>query len=261
MPATIIGSSEWNAKGIILSSQSAQEQVNGLVNVQVQYAIPASKQYEIDQMFYVDAPPPIWPTVVNRSEMMTNNLYMVQRSVSRANGLVIVNAEYVSGLTRAGFRGYFLRETKEPRKRATAYDYVSGATLFQSVGFGSTSLASSVVYTPSGAERYATFGRAFIYSERVKIVEYVKVAGASFVQPPTFTRSDLASSIFANQQNYYDRTRSVEFADLWVVAGEDDLYSTGIRSFEMTTTAPFTESSSYITPRVEVVTLEYRLTR
>jgi hypothetical protein len=129
MPATVIGSAEWNTRGIVLSSQSAQEQINGLVNVQVEYALPASKQYQIDRMFFVDAPPPIWPTVVNRAEMLTNNLYMTQRSISRANGLVTVNAEYVSGLKRAGSRGYFLRTNREPEVYAIAYDNLFSGVL------------------------------------------------------------------------------------------------------------------------------------
>jgi hypothetical protein len=44
MPSTIIGSASWNATGLVLSAQSAQEQVTGLVNVQVTYVAPVTKQ-------------------------------------------------------------------------------------------------------------------------------------------------------------------------------------------------------------------------
>ena len=129
MPSTIIGSASWNSTGLVLSQQSAQEQVTGLINVQVTYVAPVTKQSQASAKFYTDAPPPIWPTVVLRSELVTNNLYLVDRTIERANGLLTIQANYVGALQRAGFKGYYLREQVEPRRRALSYNYTNTASL------------------------------------------------------------------------------------------------------------------------------------
>jgi hypothetical protein len=255
MPATVIGSVEWNTKGIILSRQSAQEQVNGLVNVQAEYSIPASKQYQIDRMFYVDAPPPIWPTVVNRAEMLTNNLYMTQRSISRANGLVIVNAEYASGLKRAGFRGYFVRETVETGKKATAYNYIT-------IAQGGTPGVVTVIRTPApnSVLRNTDIGSLFIYDERIKTVEFVAIGGQSSATAPTFTREALASTL-GSVGGFGATTNTAGSADVWRTGGPIELYAAGLLSFEKDTPVIPLESAEFLTPSVQVVTLTYRLSR
>ena len=264
MPSTIIGSSTWNTRGIVLSSQSAQEQVNGLVNVQVEYTVPATKQQKIDQLFYVDAPPPIWPSVVNRGEMLTNNIYMTERTVERANGLVTVQASYVGGLQRQGFRGYFLREVKETTKRATAYNYFNGSTLLSKVGTASSfTIRAPLNISPSGALITTGIGTSFIFDERIKLVEFVRIGNKSSAKPPTFTRSD-TSSILSERSGYFlglTGPANVSATDLWIVDGPDEALQAGLLSFEKTTPVSYTETSNYLTPNVEVVTFEYRLTR
>lgn len=255
MPATVIGSAEWNTRGIVLSRQTAQEQVNGLVNVQVEYSIPASKQYQIDRMFYVDAPPPIWPTVVNRAEMLTNNLYMVQRSISRANGLVIVNAEYSSGLKRAGFRGYFVRENVETGKKAFAYNYI---TIAQGGMPGLYTLIKSPA--PNSVLRSTDPGSLFLYDERIKTVEFVTIGGRSAASAPVFTRESLVSAL-APISNIGIATSDATTADLWRVGGPVEAYVAGLLSFEKDTPIIPLESAEYVTPSVQVVTLTYRLSR
>jgi hypothetical protein len=264
MPATIIGNSEWTSRGLVLTAQNAQEQVNGLVNVQVEYNAPATKQHKIDQLFYVDAPPPIWPSVVNRGEMLTNNSYMVTRSVERANGLVRVRAEYVSGLKRSGFRGYFLRETVETGKRGVAFNYFTGQEIP-----GTTVVRASVVTpAPSKLLRATTFATGFIYDERIKTVEFVRIGGQSAAALPLFTRADMASVLQATKSGIFsgsallsDAPDSVEQADLWRALGTDEAYASGLSSFEKNTPIPFLESWDYVTPNVQIVTLTYRLTR
>jgi hypothetical protein len=269
MPATIIGNSQWTSRGLVLTAQDAQEQVNGLVNVQVTYVGPASRHDEISRSFYLDAQPPIFPTVVSPSELVTNRLYMVSRSVSRANGLTTVTAQYAGGLQRAGFRGYFLSESIEKGKKGQAFNYFDGTQLYQSIGFGSFTVSAPLTVTPNGTTRTTGAGSSFLYDERVKIVEFMRVNKQSSVVLPTFFRADLASIVGAQENILWrrwlgDLARLPEDAassDLWVVDGPEEIKGFGQLSFEKETPVGFTESSSYVTPTVEIVTLTYRLSR
>lgn len=271
MPSTIIGSTSWNATGLVLSAQSAQEQVTGLVNVQVTYVAPVTKQAQASAKFYTDAPPPIWPSVVSRSELVTNNLYLVDRTIERANGLVTIQANYAGALQRAGFRGYYLREQSEPTKRGQAYNY------------GESTLGIFTAYVPGGGTRRVGFNTAFIYDERIKTVEFVRIGSQQAVTLPTFYRADLASILTQSRSGIYrsnvfgsgaflvtsapssgfisDAPDAAATADLWVASGSDEALRAGLLSFEKTTPVPSTESSAYVTPTVQVVSLTYRLSR
>jgi hypothetical protein len=240
MPSTIIGSTSWNSTGLVLSAQSAQEQVTGLVNVQVTYVAPVTKQAQASAKFYTDAPPPIWPSVVSRSELVTNNLYMVDRTIERANGLVTIQANYAGALQRAGFRGYYLREQVEPRRRAFSYNYSNDATLVSQPD-------------PTGVARRVTVPQIVLYDERLKIVEFVRIGRAQAVSPPVFFRADMAS-VAKNPE-------AAAAADLWIVSGPTEALVAGFLSFEKTTPITPTEGTTYVTPTVEVVSLTYRLSQ
>jgi hypothetical protein len=240
MPSTIIGSASWNSTGLVLSAQSAQEQVTGLVNVQVTYVAPVTKQSQASAKFYTDAPPPIWPTVVLRSELVTNNLYLVDRTIERANGLLTIQANYVGALQRAGFKGYYLREQVEPRRRALSYNYTNTASLVSQ-------------YDPTGALRRVTVPKIVIYDERLKVVEFVRIGRAQAVSPPTFFRADMASVA--------KNATAAAAADLWTVTGPSAAKVEGFLSFEKTTPITPTEGSTYITPTVQAISLSYRLSQ
>jgi hypothetical protein len=234
MPATIIGNNEWNQRGLVLTAQDAQEQVNGLVNVQATYVGPSSKHDIIGRSFYQDAPPPIWPNVVNRGELVTNRLYMESRTVTRANGLTTVNANYVGGLQRAGFNGYFLREVKEPDKGALVYQ--------PSVG----GLSGSVSIEFSEGQPLFVLGpaEAIAITERIKLLEFVRIGEAQSVKFPNFIWRDLISP-----HPFYDSQRLLSFP----------VINVNNRHYINTVPVRPTESSNYITPTVQVVTAEYRL--
>ena len=240
MPSTVIGSASWNSTGLVLSAQSAQEQVTGLVNVQVTYVAPVTKQVQASAKFYTDAPPPIFPSVVLRSELVTNNLYLVDRTIERANGLLTIQANYVGALQRAGFKGYYLREQVEPRRRALSYNYTNTASLVSQ-------------YDPTGALRRVTVPQFVIYDERLKVVEFVRIGRAQAVSPPTFFRADMASVA--------KNPAAAAAADLWVVTGPSDALVEGFLSFEKTTPITPTEGSTYITPTVQAISLSYRLSQ
>jgi hypothetical protein len=240
MPSTVIGNATWNSTGLVLSQQSAQEQVTGLVNVQVTYVAPVTKQSQASAKFYTDAPPPIWPTVVLRSELVTNNLYLVDRTIERANGLLTIQATYVGALQRAGFKGYYLREQVEPRRRALSYNYTNTASLVSQ-------------YDPTGALRRVTVPKLIIYDERLKVVEFVRIGRSQAVSPPTFFRADMVSVA--------KNAAAAAAADLWVVTGPSDALVEGFLSFEKTTPITPTEGSTYITPTVQAISLSYRLSQ
>jgi hypothetical protein len=241
MPATIIGNSEWTLRGLVLTAQDAQEQVNGLVNVQVTYVGPASRHDQISREFYQDAPPPIWPSVVSPSELVTNRLYMESRSVSRANGLTTVQANYVSGLQRSGFSGYFLRETTESPRGGFAGNYVGQS------GVGG-------IVDPSASFRPTGGLTLFIYEQRIKQVQFVQIGNVALVSLPVFFRQDMVSIL----RNAYS-SNNVEGLDLWVASFEPtDAYLAGLNSYEKDTPARFTESAEYVTPTVKLITRTYR---
>jgi hypothetical protein len=244
MPSTVIGNATWNSTGLVLSQQSAQEQVTGLVNVQLTYVCPASKQHTLARSFYLDAPPPIWPSVITRAELLTNNLYMVTRTVERLNGLCYIRAEYAGGLRRAGFRGYFQRETLELRKRASSYNYVTASTQVIS-GFGSVGSIIVLVTDPAGNQRRATLPVNFTYDERIQQLAFVRIGQEQAVSLPAFYRADLAALA--------PRSASAANADLWLIPGDPST------PYEKTTPVQGTDSAEYITPRVQVITRTFRL--
>jgi len=246
MPATIIGSSEWNTKGIVLSTQSAQEQVNGLVNVQIQYNIPATKQEQLDRFFYPDAPPPIWPTVVNRAEMLTGNLYMTTRSVDRRNGLVQVDAEYVGGLMRSGFAGYYLWTQNEGQVFGTAW--ISSAT-------APTGQAGATLVTTNG--NFSLTGATQVRFRTDIIVhnfEYIEIGGRSAVTLPEVPRNIL---LRPQPGRSTERAYSVEeiLAAPLILVGEGAYFN----GAELSKQRQETEKYDYLTPQVKVVTKQYFL--
>jgi hypothetical protein len=265
MPSTIIGSASWNATGLVLSAQSAQEQVTGLVNVQVTYVAPASKQAQASAKFYTDAPPPIFPSVVLRSELVTNNLYLVDRTIERANGLLTIQANYVGALQRAGFKGYYLREQVEHGKGANAFNYGNSdpgiALVFSFIA----------VPVPGGGSRRTTFGTAFQYEERIKVVEFVRIGREQAVALPAFFRADMASIlqqqgtgitvVGSGRTTSFSNAPEANAADVWIVGGPAEARAAGLLSFEKTTPIPSYESSEYITPTVQVISKVYRMSR
>jgi hypothetical protein len=244
MPATIIGNNEWNQRGLVLTAQDAQEQVNGLVNVQATYVGPSSKHDIISRSFYQDAPPPIWPDVVNRSELVTNRLYMESRTVTRANGLTTVNASYVGGLQRAGFNGYFLRTTKETG------------------GFGKAVPEGSVVQSISGGY-YIVIGASptggtFAYNFRGSFIkhtlEYIEIGQAYSLKEPSLTFKDM----FAPESATTIVSPIAEAPDPNVIFSFHSI-TFGGRLVKNGSYLPpkFIDRPNYLTPTVKVVEREY----
>jgi len=52
-------------------------------------------------LFYVDAPPPIWPDSIDRFSLQSQQLYMISRTVEKFAGLVTIKAQYAGALSNA----------------------------------------------------------------------------------------------------------------------------------------------------------------
>lgn len=101
MPSTVISSSAFASSGIALNSQSFTEDISGLVRASLTFTTTASRADEISQLFYVDAPPPIWPDSIDRFVLQSQQLYMVNRTVDKFAGLVTIKAQYAGALSNA----------------------------------------------------------------------------------------------------------------------------------------------------------------
>jgi hypothetical protein len=106
MPALIHNSSTFAAQGISLLSQSLQEQPSGLVRVSVEYAFTQARSGDLASLFNLDAPPPIFPNVVRRGDLQTQQLYLESHTVEKSFGQFRVQAVYVGAKQlRRGFSG------------------------------------------------------------------------------------------------------------------------------------------------------------
>jgi hypothetical protein len=248
MPANIIGSTEWNQRGIVLSRQTMQEQLNGLVNVQVEYNVPATRQSDIDKLFYVDAPPPIWPTVVNRSEMLTNNLYMTIRTVERANGLVTISAEYVGGLVRGGFAGYYLWTENEGQTRGTAY--IPPATPPNLGGAGALLITPNGTFPLTGASVVPFLTEIIIHN-----FEFVQIGNVAAVSVPVVKRNTLLQPYPGKSQDRSFTPEEILAAPL-IIVGEGAYFS---EATEMRRQRQEASKFNHMTPLVKIVTKKYFL--
>jgi hypothetical protein len=245
MPAIIRGSAEWNQRGLILSRMDAQEQVNGLVNVQVEYVGPSTRHDIISRSFYQDAPPPIWPSVVSPGELVTNRLYMESRTVERANGLTKVRANYVGGLQRAGFNGYFLRTDKETGRSGVALPQESVR-----VDFGRV---SAIVIGRNLDTETGTLGYDFRGVFIRHTVEFMQIGDAYALKEPKFTFKDM----FAPESATRFFTTGVEQDPNVIFSQPAIALGSALVKFGDYLPPKFIDRPQYITPLVKVIEREY----
>ena len=98
MPSIVIKSSAFASSGFALNSQTFTEDISGLVRVSMRFTTTTAKRDSVSQLFYVDAPPPIWPSSIDSYLLQTEQLYMVDRNVTQSNGLVEISAQYAGAL-------------------------------------------------------------------------------------------------------------------------------------------------------------------
>mgnify|MGYP003649607768 CR=1 FL=1 len=98
MSSIVIKSSAFASSGLALNSQTFTEDISGLVRVSMRFTTTKAKRDSVSQLFYVDAPPPIWPSSIDSYLLQTEQLYMVDRNVTQSNGLVEISAQYAGAL-------------------------------------------------------------------------------------------------------------------------------------------------------------------
>lgn len=107
MPSLVHASSRLTGSpGVALVSHSVSEQSNGLYSVSCEFVCRASNSVAVDNLFYPDAEPPIYPSAVNKQYLLGGRLFMSDREVKTENGLSYISASYASGITRNGSFGY-----------------------------------------------------------------------------------------------------------------------------------------------------------
>lgn len=175
--STIRESSSFASTGFALTEQSAVEQVNGLIEVQCRFVTTASRRDSFAAQFYPDSPPPKHPPCVNPAELVTNRLYMRQRSIKQENGLVTIDAQYVGAWQRAGYAGYYMTsERSGPFIGITAY---------------------AVAYLAPGEPRLFVktqpVSRLYWWEYFVNeiTVEYTQIGNEASAALPTFAQEDL----------------------------------------------------------------------
>ncbi len=250
MPYTIIESAEFMQRGIAVTSSSCAEQVNGLVEVQVRYTIPKSKQSQIDRLFYVDAPPPLYPSCISKASLLTNRLYMATRSVSSDSGFLVIDASYVGALARPGSPGYYLTEEKAPITIGTnfyAIGYIVLGEPFSSVN----GVPASRVYN-------------FEYFSKEITVEYVEISNTTAAAVPQFAFADLfvfvkLLSVFGPGASMLHSEEIIFGSQVGSIPGPLGPRSETLISAFNKTPIKTQEPSTFLTPTVKVAKIRYSL--
>jgi hypothetical protein len=120
MPA-IVHTNSALLSGMAVTSESLSEEASGLVRVRMDYVHRSSKAAQLNKLFYSDAPPPIFPSMISPSDLLERRLYMVQRAVSQENGLTYVQADYAGAF--ANKRRNHLRYVSREGERRVAWIY------------------------------------------------------------------------------------------------------------------------------------------
>jgi hypothetical protein len=103
------------SKRLAIIDQSESQEPNGLVSVSVLYSVAPSASTSLNALFYLDAPPPVFPNCVARASLQGQGLYMVDFSTEKTNGLWYVQANYVGARNFVGGQRAFITRDNESR--------------------------------------------------------------------------------------------------------------------------------------------------
>lgn len=83
------------SNGVLVTSTQVARQANGLIDVQIDYVGRAAKLSQLMRLFYLDAPPPVFPASdLSRADLVNGKLFMVSSSTAQANGIATISARY-----------------------------------------------------------------------------------------------------------------------------------------------------------------------
>jgi hypothetical protein len=248
MPSVIHQSPKMSARGLSLVAQNVSEQINGLVEVGLQFVTTASARDRVAREFVVDSPPPIWPSSVNREELQGRQLFMAERSITQEAGLVYISAKYVGGLLRAGAPGYFLSTTRESKQ--TTYNY----ELFRYILPALTDLSGQGQFTRTAASCF------YRWLSIVHSIEFVVVYNNDAPVLPKYKASDLASlESFGGQSPYGLKYISIPQGIGALGEGRRELVATrevnakDAQRLIGTHRIVTNESPTYVTPTVQII--------
>jgi hypothetical protein len=114
MPALIHNSQNFASRGIAILDQSYEEQPSGLVRVRVDYAMTnESAVLRLGKLFFLDAPPPVFPNIIPPENLQRGGLFLESHSVEKSYGQWRIAANYVGAKSlRDKFRGFITRESE-----------------------------------------------------------------------------------------------------------------------------------------------------
>lgn len=143
--------------GVALLSHSVAEQVNGLYSVSCEFVCRASNSVAVDNLFYPDAEPPIYPASINRQYLLAGRLFMSSREVKTENGLSYIAASYASGITRGGSFGYVTTERESLLTKTYVIAANSDGSTLALISFSYVPIVITHEYVQVGSEKSSSF--------------------------------------------------------------------------------------------------------
>jgi hypothetical protein len=158
MPSLVHASSRLTGSpGVALVSHSVSEQANGLYSVSCEFVCRATNSLAVDNLFYPDAEPPVYPSAVNKQYLLSGRLFMSDREVKTENGLSYISASYASGITRNGSFGYISTERESLISKYFVLAVDSLGNTVASVSFTYIPIVITHEYVQCGAEKSSQF--------------------------------------------------------------------------------------------------------
>lgn len=175
--------------GVALLSHSVSEQSNGLYSVSCEFVCRASSYVAVDNLFYPDAEPPIYPSAVNRQYLLGGRLFMSDREVKTENGLSYISASYASGITRNVSYGYILTERESLTSKFIPLAFNLDGTVNAFVYFSYMPVVITHEYVQVGTEKSSTF----VTPQPEELYVLIKFIGTGVgVYPEQYARSYLS---------------------------------------------------------------------
>jgi len=102
MPATVKFSNALSVGNMVLGQSEVATQNSGLVEVSTEYIARSSDLPRIIEKFYLDAPPPIFPSsVISPRNLQDGKLFMVSHTVNNQYGIATITARFAGVTSRS----------------------------------------------------------------------------------------------------------------------------------------------------------------
>jgi hypothetical protein len=111
----------------------------------------------VDNLFYPDAEPPVYPSAVNKQYLLSGRLFMSDREVKTENGLSYISASYASGITRNGSFGLISTERESVTSKYFVLAVDSLGNALASVFFTYIPIVITHEYVQCGTEKSSQF--------------------------------------------------------------------------------------------------------